>query len=138
MTDTIESLRAELAGAEARAEYEHAEMQRQAKLAVDWMIDAQRALAACAEMRAALERMIKYAVEDRATTPGSTRLERQITRANCLLARTDLGRGKVAVPLGLLERVRYCLRRDSYDSSPDGMKVCRDLDALLYGGKGRG
>ena len=94
---------------------------------------ANAALAACAEMRAALERMIKYAVEDRATTPGSTRLERQITRANCLLARPDLGRGMV-VEREVLERLRDVLQRlprAGWGYTDAERAAIADLDALF-------
>ena len=92
------------------------------------------ALAACAEMRAALERMIKYAVEDRATTPGSTRLERQITRANCLLARPDLGAGMVLVEREVLERLRDVLQRlprAGWGYTDAERAAIADLDALF-------
>lgn len=88
--------------------------------------------AACAEMRAALGQV------DLPCWVSPPCGQCNACRLRAILARVDLGRGMVAVPLGLLERVRYCLRRDSYDSSPDGMKVCRDLDALLYDGKAGG
>lgn len=114
----------------------------------DSLLRAQCALASCAELRAALERMIKYAVEDRATTPGSTRLERQITRANCLLARTNLGRGMVAVPGpidALVDRLVLAVC-DCHDGSDLWAHTSRDPEtfrravrgALLDGGKERG
>ena len=98
-----------------------------------------QALAACAEMRAALERMIKYAVEDRATTPGSTRLERQITRANCLLARPDLGAGMVLGEREVLERLRDVLQRlprAGWGYTDAERAAVADLDALLKKGGG--
>ena len=141
-------------------EDEPAEFERSLQLSCDRLrrrVDeqkarAEKAEAACAEMRAALERMIKYAVEDRATTPGSTRLERQITRANCLLARPDLGRGMV-VEREVLERSGGRIKAaldDIYETwvnaDEGGARTCDeatvgalkavlvDLDALLKKG----
>lgn len=134
----IASLRAKLAEAEKRAEHEHAEMQRQAQLAVDWMIDAQKATAACAEMRALLERgMCEGHVS------GCNPIETYNgCAARALLARIDLGRGWVGP-----EVVRRVVERAV---APDGhchlcigvrgkhMEWCPvpDLDALLGDEKG--
>lgn len=48
----------------------------------------EHALIRLSEARALLARVIKYAREDRATTPGSTRLERAVEHASDYLART--------------------------------------------------
>jgi hypothetical protein len=100
----LTAARALLAEQTARAEHEHAEMQKQARLAVDWMIDAQRALVACAEMRAALESVMRAGSAMHEQECNQDPCTCWVVEARVALARPDLGAGVVVVPREVVER----------------------------------
>ena len=108
-TDEVTHLRALLADATARAE---------------------KAEAACTEMRAALERHVCQHVE---CSPIETHAG---CHARHTLSRTDLGRGMVAVPRETLERARKALGSHETCGVDFYMAAVADLDALLKKGGG--
>ena len=85
------------------------------------------ALAACAEMRAALTEIIARGQEQRGTG-------RMIETAEAALARPDLGRGKVLVEREVLERLRDVLQRlprAGWGYTDAERAAIADLDALF-------
>lgn len=158
--DTIESLRAKLAEVERERDvayrkldslgytfrrYEETEAMLVATVeGVERERDA--ALATCAEMRMALESAAhRLDIADGAFTKHWAcdfgRFAHEAAEIRALLARTDLGRGMVAVPRETLERCRRGATTGfSMSSAGDAAwaELARDLDALLDGGKGRG
>lgn len=117
MTDDVTHLRALLADATARAE--KAEAERDA------------ALAACAEMRAALTEIIARGQEQRGTG-------RMIETAEAALSRPDLGAGMVVMRREKVERFRRFFADGPpwTPGDPERRAFLDDLDALLKKGGG--
>jgi hypothetical protein len=97
---------------------------------------AETAEAACAEMRAALQSLL----DCRGTTPPRmAHFNRVYDDCVSLLARTDLGRGKVVVERTLLERLMAKLPRPATTKTwgdPEWTSMLTDLDAVLKKGGG--
>ena len=98
------------------------------------------ALATCAEMRAALEALlpIAFPVEggsDGCGTVGGWKAN-ALHQVRTALARTDLGRGMVAVPRELVDAVKDCAHCGPRNGTCRGCTGKDDLDALLKKGGG--
>lgn len=144
----IADLRAKLAEAERQRDDARAEAREHneshvtvADLLTVAQSRAERAEAACAEMRAALEdaaNELRLLREKDGAGPYDPTLRARIT---VLLARTDLGRGMVAVPREVVERAQTVVGwyvdngRGLPHGTRIGEKLLCDLDALLDGGK---
>lgn len=105
------------------------------------------ALAACAEMRAALEHWT-HVYGAALCPPGPDTYGEGMRDAKdqvrAILARTDLGRGMVVVEREVLERWRErlstvlcCLHSTDHQAREMIVDARADLNALLDGGKGR-
>ena len=140
MTDDVTHLRALLAEQTARAERAEADYRRVLseraeanQLAGRCAQQRDQALAACAELRAALE----IIASSNTRRLGESR--RAIESARALLARTDLGRGMVMVPRERLTAWRDVLQRlprAGWGYTDAERAAVADLDALLKKGGG--